>query len=298
MHGGSCLWLISPVFADMDSLRVEPETIGMAWPLNLDDMIFRYGARLNPDLLNDLHAIPIPITTGMIGNQPQISLVSWFFFPMILPERKHPIVRNLNALRTEFVSSIDTVGAPGVNKTILLETSPYTRVLQTPTRISLDILHNPPDEILFRAGPKTVAVLLEGSFESIYRNRIPPSVILPDGFEVKTSSVDNKMIVVSDGSIIKNKLDSRGQPLPLGYDRYIDEMFGNRDFILNAVTYLANDPEIMEARNKEIRLRPLDRTKVRNDKVFIQMANVLMPVVLLIIFGIVRSWLRKRKYTK
>ncbi|MBS4012714.1 MAG: gliding motility-associated ABC transporter substrate-binding protein GldG [Bacteroidetes bacterium] len=298
MQGGSCFWLIDPVFAEMDSLRAEPETIGMGWPVNIDDMLFRYGVRLNVDLLKDLRSVPIPITTGMVGNRPQISLVPWYYFPMITPTSNHPIVRNLNAIKTQFISSIDTIGVEGIKKTFLLQTSPYTRVMQTPTRISLDILHNPPDESLFRAGQKPVAVLLEGSFESIYKNRIPPNVHFPEGFEIRDKSANTSMVVVADGDIILNSLDQRGQPLPLGYDRFLNETFGNKDFVLNSVNYLSNDPSIMEARNKEIRLRMLDKTAVNNSKAKIQFYNVVLPVLLITIFGIVRFWLRKRKYTR
>ncbi len=296
MNGGSCLWLIDPVFADMDSLKTTPETIGMAWPVNIDDMLFRYGVRLNNNLLKDLNAVPIPVTTGMIGNRPQISLVSWYFFPMITPHSKHPIVRNLNAIKTEFVSSLDTVDVPNVDKTILLETSRHTQIMNTPARISLDILHNPPNEQLFRDGPQPVAVLLEGEFESIFKNRIKPEVIMPEDFQVKDKSKKNKMIVVSDGDIILNQFDSQGQPYPLGYDKYLNENFGNKDFILNAINYLANDPSIMEARNKEVRLRLLDKQKIKNNTLKIQIANVLLPVIIVIVFGLIRAFIRKRKY--
>ncbi len=297
MQGGSCLWLIDPVFADMDSLKTNPETIGMYWPLNIDDMLFRYGVRFNPDLLKDLHSVPIPVTTGMVGNRPQISLVSWHFFPMITPISNHPIVKNLNAIKTEFVSSIDTVGTPSVKKTVLLETSSFTRIMNTPARISLDILHNPPDESLFKAGPQAIAVLLEGEFESIYRNRLNPGVTLPDNLEIKEYSNPTKMIVVSDGDIILNQLNAQGQPYPLGYDKYLNENFGNRDFILNAINYLANDPSIMEARNKEVRLRLLDKTKVKANSLKLQLANTLLPVLIIVIFGLIRFWIRKGKYS-
>ncbi len=296
MQGGSVLWLLDPVYASMDSLQVAPETLGMAWPLNLDDMLFRYGARLNTDLLMDMQSAPIPITTGYMGDQPQISMIPWFYFPLVTPASDHPMVRNLNAVRTEFVSTIDTVAAEGIEKTYLLQTSPYTRIEQTPARISFDIMEKRPDESLYRDGPQPVAVLLEGEFSSVFTNRRNPLENLPAGFQRRDNGERTAMIVVSDGDIIRNQFDNRGQPLPLGYDRYIDETYGNADFILNAINYLNDDRGIMEARAREVQLRLLDSNRVNDHKLTIQLANVVLPVVLLLIFGFLRVYLRKRKY--
>ncbi len=299
MNGGSLLWLVDPVFADMDSLRPpDYETIGMGWPINLDDMLFNYGVRMNTDLLQDLNAAPIPVTTGYVGSRPQISLLPWHFFPLVSPASEHPIVKNMNLVRTEFVSSIDTVAAGDIEKTYLLHTSPYTRVLQTPTRIGLDILQNPPDEQLFREGPKPVAALLEGNFESVFRNRIPPEVDLPAGFQLRDKSEHTAMVVVADGDIIRNQFERGNEPLPLGYDRYSGETFGNKDFILNAVNYLTDDSGLIEARAKEIRLRMLDRTRISQDRLQVQIANMLLPVLLVFGFGILRIFWRKRRFSR
>ncbi|TVQ82772.1 MAG: gliding motility-associated ABC transporter substrate-binding protein GldG [Bacteroidetes bacterium] len=299
MNGGSVLWLIDPVYASMDSLQVAPETLGMPWQLNLDDMLFRYGVRLNTDLVKDLQSVPIPITTGFIGDRPQISLVPWFYFPLVRPATNHPIVRNLNPVRTEFVSTIDTVGSENIRKTILLQTSPYTRIMQTPVRISFDIMQQQVDESLYRQGSHSVAVLLEGQFESVFRNRrIPEGVSIPEGFEMKNTGTGSRMIVVSDGDVIRNQFGSQGEPLPLGYDRFLNETFGNRDFILNAVNYLNDDRGIMEARAREIRLRALDRSLVNRNRLTIQVFNVGLPVLLVVVFGSLRFFLRKRKFNK
>ncbi len=298
MHGGSVLWLVDPVYASMDSLQVAPETLGMAWPLNLDDMLFRYGVRLNTDLIMDMQSAPIPITTGYMGDRPQISMIPWFYFPLVMPASRHPMVRNLNAVRTEFVSSIDTVAAEGIEKTFLLQSSPYTRVVQTPARISFDIMERSTDESLYRDGPRPVAVLLEGEFSSLYTNRRSPVSDLPAGFQRRDKGERTAMIVVSDGDIIRNQFDNRGQPLPLGYDRFIDETFGNADFILNAVNYLNDDRGIMESRAREVRLRMLDRSRVNQHKLSLQLVNVALPVIVLLIFGFLRFYLRKRKYSK
>lgn len=298
MHGGSVLWLIDPVFADMDSLNYAPVTIGMPLNINIDDMLFRYGVRLNTDLIQNLKAAPIPVTTGYIGDRPQISLEPWVFYPIVSYASNHPVVKNLNAVRTQFVSTIDTVGAPDVEKTKLLQTSPYSRVLGTPVRISLDILQHPMPEHLYNDRPQTVAVLLEGEFESIYRHRPHPDVILPGDFTFRETSKPTAQIVVSDGSVIRNQFDRQGKPLPLGYDRYSGMLFGNRDFILNAVNYLADDTGIMEARAKEIRLRMLDERRMRQNRLAVQTFNIIMPISLVIIFGLIKRFFRSVKYSR
>ncbi len=298
MHGGSVLWLIDPVFADMDSLNYAPVTLGMPLNINIDDMLFRYGVRLNTDLVQDLKAAPIPVTTGYIGDRPQISMMPWVFYPIVSQASDHPVVKNLNAVRTEFVSTIDTVGAKGVKKTKLLQTSRYSRVLGTPVRISLDIIQHPLPENLYNEKPQTVAVLLEGEFESIYRNRPHPEVILTDDFTFRQTSEPAAQIVVSDGSVIKNQFDGQGRPLQLGYDRYSGMLFGNRDFLLNAVNYLADDTGIMEARAKEIRLRMLDKRRIQQNKIAVQAFNIIIPISLVIIFGLIKRFFRVVKYSK
>ncbi len=298
MHGGSVLWLVDPVFASMDSLQVAPETLGLAWPLNLDDMLFRYGVRLNTNLIMDMQATPIPITTGYMGDRPQINMLPWFYFPLVMPASDHPIVKNLNAVRTEFISSIDTIEAEGVQKTILLQTSPYSRLVQSPVRISFDILEKPADENLYRQGPQPMAVLLEGTFQSVFTNRRSPVDSFPTDFQRKDDSNPTAMIVVADGDIIRNQFDNRGQPLPLGYDRFLDETFGNADFVLNAINYLNDDSGIMEARTREVRLRLLDKNRINDHKFVIKLVNVSLPVIFLFLFGFLRFFLRKRKYTR
>ncbi|MFP4288046.1 MAG: gliding motility-associated ABC transporter substrate-binding protein GldG [Bacteroidales bacterium] len=298
MNGGSVLWAIDPVFASMDSLQMAPETLAMAWPLNLDDMLFNYGARLNTNLVMDMQSVPIPITTGYVGNQPQISMVPWFYFPLAVPASAHPVVKNLNPVRTEFVSTLDTVGDPGIKKTLLLQSSPYSRVLQTPARISFDIMEQQPDESLYREGPQPLGVVLEGKFESVFKNRIVPVTNLPTDFQKRDVSQPAKMIVVADGDILRNQFDRQGEPLPLGFDRFLNETFGNADFVMNAINYLNDDMGIMEARTREIRIRQLDRNRINEDKLLIQFTNIALPVLLVFIFGAVRFYWRKRRFNK
>ncbi len=299
MRGGKVLWLIDPVYATMDSLELSSQTLGLARDLNLDDMLFKYGVRLNPNLLLDLNALPIRIVTGIIDNQPQINFLPWFYFPVILPTSNHPVVNNLNAITTSFISSIDTINNPEVRKTILLTTSPYSRAIKSPVLIDLKILEEEPDERLFRMANIPVAVLLEGRFKSVFENRITPEIKGDRLIDFKEVSLLNKMIVIADGDIIRNQLHvAQGYPLPLGFDQYTRQSFGNSDLILNAMNYLCDDSGLIISRSKEVKLRLLDKTRLKNHKLSWQLLNTLLPVILVLVFGIIKSRLRKRKFTQ
>ncbi len=298
MKGGKVLWLIDKVNASMDSLQNTGTTLGIDMDLNLEDMLFEYGVRINSDLVLDLNALRIPLKTGQIGNQPQIDFYPWYYFPLLTPSSDNPIVKNLNAIKTEFVSSLDTTRLRGVKKTILLRTSRYSRVANTPVLISLNILNQKPDPREFPGPPQNVGVLLEGKFRSLYENRIPP--VLANNGEIGFDEVSRptKMIVVSDGDIIKNQLHySKGYALPLGYDQYTDETYGNKDFILNAMDYLTDASGLISIRSRDLKLRLLDMTRVNNNKIFWQVLNTILPVLLVIIFGIIQFYIRKRKYS-
>jgi len=302
MKGGKVLWLVDPVFASMDSLQKSNETIGIANQLNLDDQLFAYGVRLNFDLLLDLNAVPIPVKTGSMGNQPKFEFKPWYFSPLIMPAVKHVIVNNLNAIKTEFVSSIDTLKIPGIKKTVLLSTSKYTKIKQTPANISLDILRNQPDEREYNKQFIPVAVLLEGKFQSLFKYQwIPPEIKENKEIDFKDQSVPNKMIVISDGDIIKNQVQySNGDkyPMPLGYDKYTGETFGNKDFLLNCIDYLSDESGLISVRSRELKIRLLDKTKITDGRLKIQIINTVSPIVIIILFGIGRSIYRKRKWTK
>ncbi|MDD5507596.1 MAG: gliding motility-associated ABC transporter substrate-binding protein GldG [Bacteroidales bacterium] len=299
MHGGKVLWLIDPVHATMDSLVSSPTTMGLAIDLNLQDMLFNYGARLNPDLILDLNALPIRMVTGMMGDQPQIDFVPWYYFPVLFPTSGHPVVRNLNAVMTNFVSSLDTVEAEGIKKTILLTTSPYSRILQTPVLIDLRLCQEEPDQQSYRTANVPVAVLLEGEFESLFKNRVPPQIQDSPLIGFKEKSQPTGMIVAGDGDIIRNQLHaSQGYPLPLGFDQYTRQHFGNRDFILNAVNYLCDDSGLIAARSKEVKLRLLDNTKLTSGRTRIQLINTVLPVVVILAYAIVRMYRRKHRYAR
>ncbi|MCF8304131.1 MAG: gliding motility-associated ABC transporter substrate-binding protein GldG [Bacteroidales bacterium] len=299
MRGGKALWLIDPVHATMDSLQRSGETVAVAKEMNLNDQLFKYGVRLNDNLVLDLNALPIPIVTGRMGNQPKQEFLPWYFFPILNPSSDHPIVKNLNAIKSEFISSLDTIGQPNIKKTFLLHTSNYTQVREAPVYVSLQLMQNPPDERAYTDPPQPVAVLLEGVFESLYRNRIAKEIKENEAFGFREMSDTTKMIVVADGDIIKNQLHySKGYPLPLGYDQYTRRTFGNKDFILNAMNYLVEESGLVTVRSKDFRLRMLDKTKVQQEKLQWQLINTIIPVMLVVIFGLIQTYVRRRKYTK
>lgn len=299
MRGGKVLWLIDPVFATMDSLQQTESTMGIPLDLNLDDMLFDYGVRLNTDLVMDLIAMQIPLRTGQVGGQPQINFFPWYYFPLIMPTEPHPIVNNLNSIKTEFVSSIDTIRVQGVKKTILLQTSPYSRLVSTPALITLSLLQSEPDERLYTAPRQHIAVLLQGNFRSVFTNRIPPEIATDKDIGFLQESEPTAMIIVSDGDIARNQFHySKGYPLPLGYDQYTGETFGNKDFLLNALDYLTDKSGLIEIRSRELKLRLLDTTRVNKQKLTWQLVNTLVPVLLVMLFGVVQYLYRKRKYSR
>ena len=297
MYGGKILWLIDPVVASMDSIQNTSSTVSIDANLRLQDQLFTYGVRINKDLIMDLNAMPIPLKTGMMGDQPQINFFLWYYFPVITPTSKNPIVRNLNAIKTQFVSSLDTNRAKGVKKTILLQSSPYSRTVNMPAMISLSMLKQKPNEKLYHGPPKAIAVLLEGSFQSFFDNRIPPSLMEAKEIGFKAKSSKTSMIVVSDGDIIKNQFKiPEGYPLPLGYDQFTRETFGNKEFILNAINYLTDGSDLITIRSREVKLRLLDTTKINNNRMLIQIINVVAPILVVIFAGLLLIWLRRKKY--
>lgn len=299
MYGGKVLWLIDPVFASMDSIQQQENTVAVEKNLGIQAQLFNYGARINNNLVLDLNALPIPIRTGQIGGQAQIDFFPWYYFPIITATSQHPIVKNLNAIKTQFVSSISTTSVKNIKKTILLSTSDYSKIEAVPAMISLRMLQEEPNVIEYTGPPQAIAVLLEGEFQSDFRNRLPQSIITNKEIGFKEKSTPTRMIVVSDGDIIKNQFHiPQGYPLPLGFDQFTRETFGNKDFILNAMNYLTDDESLISLRSRETKLRMLDRTKISESRISWQLINLLVPVLLVLIAGILLVWLRKRKYTK
>ncbi|NCC74412.1 MAG: gliding motility-associated ABC transporter substrate-binding protein GldG [Sphingobacteriia bacterium] len=301
MRGGKILWLVDPVFASMDSLQLNSETMGTAKDLNLTDMFFKYGFRLNNELVMDLKALEIPIKTGQIGDQPKFDFFPWYYFPIITPQSAtDPIVRNLNAIKTEFVSSVDFVKSPAeVEKNVLLASSEYSRTVRAPVLITLDMLGQPVDDRRYNRQYIPVAARIEGKFESLYKNRIPSEVAQNEDIDFREASLPTRMIVFADGDVIRNQMQlSQGNylPLPLGYDKYTGQQFGNKDFILNAMNYLTDDSGLISIRSRELKLRLLNKTKIDSERIRWQVLNVLAPVVLIILCGLVQAAIRRKRY--
>lgn len=298
MQGGKVLWLIDAVLTSMDSLQSE-STVGVDLKHNLDDQLFKYGLRLNRNLVLDLNSAAIPLRTGQVGNQPQIDFFRWHYFPLLNAASTHPLVRNMNSVKAEFVSSIDTVRVDGIKKTPLLRTSNYSRTVTTPALITLALLREKPDERLYNNPGLNVAWLLEGSFTSLFENRIAPEISDSKEIGFSSKSAPTSMIVVGDGDIIRNQFHiPNGYPLPLGFDQYTRQTYGNKDFILNALSYLVDGPGLVGIRSRELKIRLLDMTRINDSRLQWQLINVALPVILVVIFGIVLSIARKRRYAR
>jgi ABC-2 type transport system permease protein len=298
MHGGRVLWLMEPVFCNMDSLQYAPSTLALPISVHLEEMLFKYGARVNTDLIQDARCASIPGPSGYVGSQLQWALQPWVFFPLIIPESDNPIVRNLNGIKLEFASTIDTISVAGIRKTVLLSTSERSRVLRTPVRVSLETMLQEPKPEQFNMRNMPVAVLLEGEFGSVFKNRLPPQILDSREMAYREKGVETKMIVVSDGDVIRNHVNPDGTYMPVGFDRFSQQLYGNGKFLLNAVNYLCDDVGMTSIRSRALEIRLLDRKRVEAERNAWQAVNVALPIVLLFIFGLVYAFLRRRKYAK
>lgn len=297
MYGGKVLWLVDALDADLDSLQGKEQTFATRLPTNLDDLLFNYGVRVNPDLIMDYRCRGIP----MMGNDNRMQLVPWYYFPTLVPNSDHPIVRNLDVLKTDFISSIDLIDNE-IKKTVLLTTSDHVHIKNAPVNIQLADARITVNEQLFNRSNLPVAVLLEGQFQSVFRNRLATSFMELSEIGYKSQcEKPTQMIVVSDGDIIRNgtKFSEQGMyPLPLGYDKYTDVMFANKTFILNAINYLAGDEAMIDARPRNIAIRRLDVAKVKNQRAFYQFANIFYPVLLVLALAAIVIGVRFIKYKK
>lgn len=295
MHGGKLLLLMDKLDAVMDSASRQ-DYYAFPYSLHLEDLLFKYGVRINPDLVEDKISARYPIVTGQVDGRPQMMQMDWPFFPLINQYAPHPITRNLDATLLRFVSSMDTVKATGIKKTPLLLTSPASRKLGTPVKVSVNDLRNNSQPGQFQSGPVPVSYLLEGEFTSLYKDRF-----LPDGAEgipFREKSTPTKIIVVADGDVARNDINPRThQPLQLGFDPVSSYTFANENLLMNMVAYLVDGQGLILTRNKEIKIRPLDKTRLQEGRGFWQMVNLVLPLVLLFAFGLIRTFLRKRKYT-
>lgn len=300
MHGGKVLWMIDNLNAELDSLRHHNNFIAFDRGLNLEDQLFKYGLRINPNLIQDLYCDQIPLVVGAIGHQPQMQFVPWPYFPLFTPTADHPIVKNMDAVVGHFVNSIDTTRGGNIRKTVLLASSRYSRTVSTPVLISWETVKMAPRPQEFRQQFLPAAVLLEGSFTSVFKNRLGPAAI--DSFAQMTherfleKSVPNKMIVAADADIITNAVSQREGPLPMGMNEYNHAQFANKEFFLNSMEYLTNTSGIMETRAKDYKLRLLDINKVKREKTQWQLLNFALPIGFVLLFGMIFRYLRQRRY--
>lgn len=308
MYGGKVLWLLDHVKADMDSLKTVESMMGTTLDVNLDDQLFRYGVRLNNNLLLAYPCAQIGLVTGQ-GNNMQSALLPWYYFPLLSPASQHPIVKNLEAVKSDFTSSLETTtSAPEIQKIPLLKTSDYTKISSAPVYVSLNILNERPNPQMFPKKGQVTAYLLNGKFNSLYANRLPEALLSSNEIAFKDESVPTSMIVIADGDIIRNqfaqldfakKNNKRvGSPLPLGYDQYTNNTYGNKQFIENAISYLVDGEGLINIHTRELKIRLLDMNKVNSKQTTWQVVNVVLPSVVMVLFGFVMAFIRKKKYNK
>ena len=302
MHGGKVIWFLDRLNAEMDSLQLKNQVIAYDRNLNLEDLLFKYGVRINPDLLMDLQCDFLPFDVN--GNK-QFEFLHWNYFPLFESKSNHVINKNVGLVAGRFVNSIDTVKSDDVHKTILLSSSLNARTIATPALISGEENRNAPQDDQFKKKNVIAGVLLEGKFKSLYANRLPLNImdtLQRYGTPFQTSSItDNKMIIVSDGDIVLNGV-SQGQPLPMGVNAYTVEtqyqyQFANRDFLQNCLDYLINNSGLAEAKSKDYTLRLLDTKKISDERTKWQLINILLPILLIFIFGFIYQFWRRKKYS-
>lgn len=297
MHGGKVLWLVDPLLVSMDSLQTQANTFAISNFTGVDDILFRYGVKLNTNLVTDMQCAKIPIVTGQYqNNTPQMTYYPWNFFPEISPNANHIISDKISPVKMEFASSIDTTNSPA-KKTVLLSSSNRTRVLNSPVNVSLQMLKQKQDASLFNSGAKDVAILLEGEFSSAFKNRLTPEMEFNSQMAYKDFSDTTAMIVIADGDVVRNDF-MNGQLLPLGYDKYTRKMYGNKEFLVNCVNYLCGDEDLIPLRSREVIMRNLDLAKVEREKTAWQIVNVALPIVIIVLFGVLLAVLRKKTFTK
>jgi len=304
MKGGKVLWLLDNVFTSLDSIGAKNYTVALPYDLGLYEQLFKYGVRINPTIIQDAECAKIRVDIGNFGTQANEQLAPWYYYPVITPDSKHPIVKDINSIKLEFANSMDTIKVPDVKKTILLHTSNMTKVQYAPVRISLNVVEQTPTPENFSKDSVPVAVLLEGEFNSMFAGRI----VELGSVKAINKSKPTKMIVVSDGDIIKNAYNRKDyNTLPLGLDPMSGTYYaGNKTFLLNAVNYLTDDTWFIPLRSKDFRIRLLDKAKL-NQKInlgikkvpmkgFLQAVNIIVPILIIVIFGIVYNIIRKRRF--
>jgi ABC-2 type transport system permease protein len=299
MNGGRVLWLLDGVRVSKENLSTSGLSPALELDLNLNDQLFRYGVRINPVILQDVQCATVPINIAPANATPQFEPSPWYFAPLLLTSPDHPVTRNIAEVHSEFCSGIDLVGDNKLVKSqLLLATSDNTHVIGTPTTIDISQKVKPTDKTYFNLGYLPVAVVMEGNFESDFANRMIPKGLI-NTLPIKKQSLKTRQIVIADGDIIRNEITVKDSTaIPLGFDRYMNQQFGNKDFIQNAVLYLADNEGWMQLRSRTLKLRLLNKRITNEDRITWQIINLLIPISILLLFGIVYQFIRKRKYTK
>ena len=307
MNGGKIIWLIDKMDAHLDSIQKYKFYVPKEYPLGLDDMWFKYGARIQPNFVLDLQSTAIPQVIGQSGGRPQTQLFPWFYHPLVAPASTHPIVKNLDRVNMYWPSTIDTIQTKThVQKTVLLASSQYSRYQMNPVRLNFEILKVEPDPSKFNKGRQPVALMLEGQFPSLFENRVDESfkkTLESINQPFRAVSVPTKQLIVSDSDFAANWFNERTQEsYPMGYNPYLPQgqniFQGNQDFIINTIEYMISEGGVLEARNREVKLRLLNGPKVREEQTMWQLINIGLPLLFIILFGLVYNYLRRRKYSK
>ncbi|MCK9255126.1 MAG: gliding motility-associated ABC transporter substrate-binding protein GldG [Bacteroidales bacterium] len=304
MQGGKIIWLIEWMKIEMDSLSTKPMQMAMLNDINLDDQLFNYGVRINPDLIQDLSCLNIPVYVNTVDGKPQFEPRPWPFFPVIIPDTllNHSLLKNIEPIRTHFASSIDTVGEnPKIRKTILLRTSKFSKSMIHPVEVNLEIMRGEPELKTFNKPNLPIAVLLEGKFKSNFVNRLSEEFAYNPDFKFIPESEETKMIIISDGDFIRNEVRVMGnkqQPYPLGADKYYPEQFtpGNTQFFVNCVNYLCADDDFISLRMREVKIRKLNKAELKNNKNKWLYLNTILPILFIIIIGGIILFFRKLRY--
>jgi len=290
VQGGRSLWLVDGAKIELDSLLNETgSAIALNNDLNINDLLFKYGVRLNPTLVNDMYCTQIVLASGE-GSGSQYNPLPWVYHPMVFPGNDHPVTENIEALRFLFSSSLDTVESP-LRKTVLLRSSALSKSEAVPKLISLELLNTPPDPANYSGGGLPLAILLEGPVQSAFTNRVAPVKIN----DAKETGPENAILVVADGDVIKNQLNE-GRPLELGYDKWTNNFYGNKTFLLNAINYMLDEGGLVALRSRAVNIPTLDLQKVSDTRSSWQLINIGLPLLILLAFGLTNKWWRKRIY--
>lgn len=294
MNGGKMLWMVEEVQAEMDSLHTRGEMLAYPKETGLGELFFRYGVRINPVLIKDEQSTPIKLAVGRQGSETFYDEFIWKYAPFANSLSQHPIVKNIEGVKFDFANSIDTL-KNSIKKSILLQSSPYSMTVGTPSPVSLSAVN---EEVVLEKyqgkGNISLAVLLEGNFRSVFKNRILPF----KQSNYKSESVANKMIVVADGDVAKNQIDENGLPMETGYDKWTNNLYGNKEFVLNSINYLLDDSGLIQIRTKDVKLPLLNKQLVYTDYFKIQLYMIGIPLLILLIFGILFYYIRKKMYLK